>query len=100
MRDAGQRLKDANMVVVGVSPDGRLALKKFMEKEKLNFTLLSDPDHRVAEKYGVWQEKTMYGKKSWGLVRSAFLIDDKGGLMGAWYKIRPEETAELALSAL
>lgn len=66
----------------------------------MGFPLLSDADHAVAEKYGVWQEKTLYGKKSWGIVRSSFLVGEDGSIVGSWYKVKPEETVPLALAAM
>ena len=89
-----------NIAAAGVSPDGLAALKKFREKLSLNFPLLSDPDHKVAEVYGVWGEKTMYGKKAWGIIRSVFLIDEAGMVLGAWYRIAPGETTLNVLNAV
>ena len=88
------------MAVVGISPDPPEKQKKFAEKYKLNFPLLSDPEHKAARAYGVWGEKTMYGKKVMGITRSSFLIDEQGKIFQAWYKIKPEETAPKALQAL
>ncbi|MSW32587.1 MAG: redoxin domain-containing protein, partial [Actinobacteria bacterium] len=73
---------------------------KFDDKYKLGFTLLSDPEHVVAEKFGVWGEKSMYGKKYMGIVRSAFLIDEKGKIEQAWYKVSPKDTPINLLKAL
>jgi len=87
-------------VVVGISPDESPKLKKFDEKYSLGFPLLSDPDHAVAEKYGVWGEKSMYGKKYMGIVRSAFLVDEKGKIAQAWPKISPKDTPKNLLKAL
>jgi peroxiredoxin Q/BCP len=77
-RDNLDTFQDNGWQVVGVSPDSVERHAKFREKEDLNFTLLSDPDHEVAEKYGVYREKTNYGKKYMGIVRSTFLIDEDG----------------------
>ena len=88
------------MAVVGISPDKPATQKKFAEKNDLNFPLLSDPDHQVAESYSVWGEKTMYGKKTYGIIRSSFLIDEKGKMMAVWYKIKPEATVPEALKVL
>ena len=74
--------------------------KRFDDSNSLRFPLLSDQGHEVAGKYGVWQEKSLYGKKSWGIVRSSFLIDEQGIISGAWYKIKPEETVPRALEAI
>jgi len=87
-------------VVIGISPDMPSALAKFAHKYSLNFTLLSDPDHAVAEAYGVWVEKNNYGKKYMGIERSAFLIDAKGRLAKVWYRIKPEDTPTNLLAAI
>ncbi|MCU4183601.1 thioredoxin-dependent thiol peroxidase [Acidiferrimicrobium sp. IK] len=86
--------------VVGVSPDLPAKLARFDEKYSLGFPLLSDPDHAVAESYGVWVEKSMYGKKYMGVERSAFLVDEKGALEQVWYKISPKDTPVKLLAAL
>ena len=86
--------------VVGVSPDKPPALKKFDTKYGLGFPLLSDVDHAVAEAYGVWQEKSMYGKKYLGILRSAFLVDEQGKIAEVWYKISPKDTPTKLLAAL
>jgi peroxiredoxin Q/BCP len=85
---------------VGLSPDLPIKLKKFDEQHGLGFTLLSDPDHKTAEAYGAWGEKTMYGKKVQGIVRSSFLIDEKGKIIQVWYKISPADTVPRVLEAL
>ncbi|MEX2658652.1 MAG: redoxin domain-containing protein, partial [Acidimicrobiales bacterium] len=76
------------------------ALAKFDAKYELGFTLLSDPDHAVAEAYGAWGEKSMYGKKYQGVIRSAFLVDEKGKIAEAWPKISPKDTPKNLLAAL
>jgi peroxiredoxin Q/BCP len=88
------------VAVIGISPDQPAAQKKFADDNNLNFPLLSDPDHKVAESYGVWGEKMMYGKSVQGIIRSSFLIDETGRIIGAWYKIKPEATVPEALKAL
>jgi peroxiredoxin Q/BCP len=75
-------------------------LARFDDKYSLGFTLLSDPDHLVAEKYGVWVEKKLYGKRSMGVARSAFLISATGRIERAWPKISPAETPVALLTAL
>lgn len=80
-------------VILGISPDPTTRQKKFDDKYGLGFSLLSDEDHAVAEAYDVWGEKSMYGKKFMGIVRSAFLIDEKGKIAEAWYKVKPKDTA-------
>ncbi len=100
LRDAGEHLNELNAVAIGISPDAPATQKKFDDKNTLGFVLLSDPDHTVADKYGVWGEKTMYGKKVHGITRSSFLMDEDGKLMGAWYKIKPDDTVPKALEVL
>ena len=100
LRDAGKHLAQLNAGVVGISPDPPAAQKKFAEKNRLKFPLLSDPDHKVARNYGVWGKKTMYGRKFEGINRSSFLIDENGNVIAAWYKISPQATAPEALKVL
>ncbi len=100
LRDAHEPLGVAGATVVGVSPDKPAAQAKFDTKYGLGFTLLSDPDHAVAEAYGAWGERSMYGKKYMGIVRSAFVIDEKGRIVEAFYKISPKDTLPSALKAL
>jgi thioredoxin-dependent peroxiredoxin len=100
VRDARLDLQDLGVAAVGISPDGVDAQKKFDRKHSLEFPLLSDPDHKVAELYGAWGEKKMYGKSFMGIVRSSFLIDEAGKIMGAWYKIKPENTVPEAKKVL
>jgi peroxiredoxin Q/BCP len=78
--------------IIGISPDAPAKQKKFDTKYSLGFPLLADVEHAVAEAYGVWAEKSMYGRKYMGIVRSAFLIDEKGKIAEAWYKISPKDT--------
>ena len=87
-------------VIVGISPDKPAKLEKFDSKYSLGFPLLSDEDHAVADAYGVWAEKSMYGKKYMGIVRSAFLIDEKGKVEQAWYKVSPKDTPTNLTKAL
>jgi peroxiredoxin Q/BCP len=86
--------------VVGISPDAPEKQKKFDDKYGLGFPLLSDPDHATAEAYGVWGEKSLYGRKFMGIIRSAFLVDEKGKLEQVWYKISPKDTPKKLLQAL
>ena len=74
--------------------------KKFDDKYGLGFPLLSDEDHKVAEAWGVWGEKTLYGRKFMGIVRSAFVVDDKGKLKGVFYKVSPKDTVPKAEAVL
>lgn len=98
LRDIKSQLGDT--VVLGVSPDKVPALAKFRAKYELNFDLLSDPDHAVAEAFGVWKEKKNYGKVYMGIERSAFLIGADGTVRKAWYKISPKDTPIKLLEAL
>ena len=100
VRDARQDLADLGLAVVGVSPDDPGRQKKFDGKYGLNFPLLSDADHAVAAAYGVWGEKSMYGKKVKGIIRSSFLIDAGGKIISAWYKVKPDDTVPKARQAL
>jgi peroxiredoxin Q/BCP len=100
VRDAASELKDNNIVPIGISPDGPDLQKKFDDTHTLAFTLLCDTDNAVAKAYGVWQEKSNYGKTYMGIVRSSFLIDEKGRIVDAWYKVKPEETVPNAINAL
>ena len=100
VRDALGQLSALGVDAVGISPDSTAVQKKFSEKLNLNFPLLSDSDHTVAEAYGVWGEKSMYGKKYFGVIRSSFLIDEKGSIMEAWYKVSPGDTVPKALAEL
>lgn len=87
-------------VILGISPDKPAALARFGDKYSLNFDLLSDIDHSVAEAYGVWKEKKNYGKTYMGIERSAFLIGADGSIRNAWYKISPKDTPARLLEAL
>jgi thioredoxin-dependent peroxiredoxin len=100
VRDARTELADLGVTALGISPDPVDLQKKFDTKHSLGFPLLSDPDHAVAEAYGVWGEKSMYGKKYLGIIRSAFLIDKSGKIVQAWYKVSPEQTVPKAREAL
>ena len=100
VRDAKEGLKDSGVAVVGISPDGPDTQEKFDAKFGLGFPLLADTDHKVAEAYGVWGEKSMYGRKYMGIVRSSFLIDEKGTVIQAWYKVSPKNTVPVAQAAL
>jgi peroxiredoxin Q/BCP len=89
----------AGVAVVGISPDGAAKHTRFREKYGLRFPLLSDPDHRVMEKYGAWGEKTMYGRKTVGTIRSTFLVDATGSIARAWYNVRADGHAAKVLEA-
>ena len=98
LRDVADEIGDT--VVIGISPDQPAKLKKFDDKYGLGFTLVSDLDHAIAEKYGVWVEKKNYGKVYMGVQRSAFLIDEHGKVEQAWPKISPKDTPTNLLAAL
>ena len=100
LRDAMPDLKRLKAVVLGISPDPPAKQKKFDDKYDLGFTLLADEDHAVAEKWGVWGEKSMYGKKYMGIVRSAFVVDAAGKIVGAFYKVSPKDTVPKVTSAM
>ena len=86
--------------VLGISPDKPAKQKRFDDKYNLGFPLLADEDHAVAESYGAWGEKSMYGRKYMGIIRSAFLVDEKGELADVWPKISPKDTPKNLLKAL
>ena len=100
MRDTLEELKGKNIDVIGISPDTPETQKKFDEKHILGFSLLSDPDHKIAEAYGVWGEKKMYGKTFMGIIRSSFLIDENGNIENTWYKISPKNTVPELMKVL
>ena len=100
-RDESPRIAAANAVVVGVSPDPLEALQKFRQKNALPFVLLSDPDHAVAEQYGVWgQKKSPAGKSYMGIIRSHFVLDEEGRILDARIKVSPEESVRLAVETV
>src|SRR3954466_3350274 len=98
LRDVSGQLGDT--AVLGISPDAPTKQAKFDQKYGLGFPLLADEDHAVADAYGVWTEKSMYGKKYMGILRSAFLVDVNGKLAEVWYKISPADTPKRLLQAL
>lgn len=100
LRDNWAALERAGAVVLGVSPDSPERHAAFRAKYDLPFALLADEDHAVAERYGAWGEKSMYGKKYMGIIRSAFLIDEQGKVEAAWPKISPKDTPKNLLKAL
>ncbi len=95
LRDVAADVPDT--AIVGISPDKPAAQARFDDKYGLGYPLLSDPDHAVAEAYGVWGEKSLYGRKYMGIIRSAFLVDAQGRIAAAWYKISPKDTAAYLL---
>ena len=100
VRDAWDAFTAAGAVVLGVSPDGEASHAKFKAKFELPFTLLSDPDHAAAEAYGAWGEKSMYGKKYMGIVRSTFVVGADGKVKAVFPKVKPDAHAKQVLDAL
>ena len=99
-RDTAKKFAKKDTVIVGVSPDKSAAQSKFKSKFDLPFTLLADEDHSVAEAYGVWKEKSMYGKKYMGIERTTFLIGKDGKVHKVFAKVKPEGHAEQVYEAL
>ncbi len=99
-RDAMTELEAAGAVVLGVGPDGVASHRKFAEKYRLDFELLADEQHKVAEKYGVWVEKNLYGRKYMGVQRATFLIGPTGKVACVWPKVKPKGHAQEVLEAL
>jgi peroxiredoxin Q/BCP len=99
VRDARADFEGLDIAAVGISPDVPKAQKAFDAKYGLGFPLLADPDHTVADAYGVWGEKSLYGRKYLGIIRSSFLIGEDGRILEAWYKVSPKDTVPKALKA-
>ena len=99
-RDAHSELVSAGAVLLGVSADDAGSHAKFRDKYDLNFALLADTDHKVAEKYGAWREKNMYGKKSIGIQRSTYLIDSAGKIAKVWKRVQVDGHDAQVLQAL
>ncbi|MGC9520407.1 MAG: thioredoxin-dependent thiol peroxidase [Anaerolineae bacterium] len=97
LRDAYPEIEANDAVVIGISPDKPEALRKFRAKYELPFILLSDPTHEVAEAYGAWGEKKMYGKTYEGIIRSHFVVDEEGHVAEADLNVKPLSTADVAL---
>jgi thioredoxin-dependent peroxiredoxin len=100
VRDHRRDYESAGAVVLGVSPDPVKKIAAFDAKYSLGFPLLSDADHAVAEQYGVWVEKSMYGRKYMGMERSTFVIDPEGKIKDVFRKVKPAEHDKLALAAV
>lgn len=100
VRDRSGEYKAAGARVIGISPDEVEAVDKFARKFDLDFTLLADADHAVAEKYGAWVEKSMYGKKYMGVQRATFIIDPKGKITRVFPKVSPKTHDDVVLKAL
>ena len=100
VRDHSADYEAAGARVIGISPDPVGAVKRFAEKHDLNFTLLADEEHKVAEAYGTWTEKSMYGKKYWGVSRTTYIIGPDGKITHVFPKVSPKTHDELVLKAL
>jgi thioredoxin-dependent peroxiredoxin len=100
IRDHSADYETAAAVVLGVSPDTVSAIKKFHDKQSLNFTLLADQDHAVANLYGTWGEKSNYGRTYMGVMRSTFIIDHEGRVARVFPKVSPKTHDEIVLAAL
>jgi peroxiredoxin Q/BCP len=100
LRDAEPDLGKLGARVLGISPDPPPKQKRFDEKYGLGFPLLADENHKVAQAWGVWGEKSMYGKKFKGIIRSAFVLDEKGKVVDAFYKVSPKDTVPKVTTAL
>ena len=98
-RDAWAKFKKRSITVLGVSPDSEASHKKFETKYKLPFTLLADKDHAIADSYGVWGEKKFMGRTYMGVLRTTFLIDEKGKIRKVFEKVKPEDHASEVLEA-
>ena len=99
-RDAQDEFVSEDAVVLGVSPDPAVSHCKFIQRFELNFSLLADEDHKIAEKYGVWVEKNMYGKKYMGIERSTFLVLADGSLADVWRKVKVKGHAAAVLDTV
>jgi len=99
-RDLIPRFRNGSAVILGVSPDSVKSHQKFKARYELPFTLLADTEHVIAEKYGVWKEKSMYGRKYMGVERTTFLIDAKGVLRQVFEKVKPAGHADAVAEAL
>jgi peroxiredoxin Q/BCP len=100
VRDHNADYARLGAAVLGVSPDTVAKIKRFHDRQDLNFTLLADEDHGVAERYGVWVEKSMYGRTYWGVQRTTFVLDTDGKVAAVLHKVKPGEHDALVLAAL
>ncbi len=100
VRDHSPDYSAAGATVLGISPDPVAKVKKFHDKHDLGFTLLADEDHAVAERYGVWAQKSMYGKTYWGVLRTTFIVAPDGSVAEVLHKVKPATHDELVLGAL
>lgn len=93
-RDFNQEMESMDIKVIGISADSSKLLKKFKEKEKLNFELLGDESHKLLEKFGLWAEKSMFGKKYMGILRTTYLVNNDGEIINVWENVKPEGHAK------
>ena len=100
IRDSYDAFGERGAVVLGISPDDETSHVKFKQKYGLPFTLLADPDHKVADEYGVWGERSLYGKKYMGIERSTFVIDGDGNVSKVMRRVKPDTHAQQVLDAL
>jgi peroxiredoxin Q/BCP len=99
IQEALPSMKRLKLTVIGISPDTLAAIDKFADKYKLEFPLASDPEHVLADQYGTWVEKSMYGRQYWGMERSSFLVDATGVIRAVWRKVKPADHATLVEEA-
>lgn len=99
-RDAFPKITDMGATVIGISPDQPAALAKWRAKEKLPYVLLSDPDHKIAEAYGVWGERSLYGRKFMGIIRSHFIVDPAGNIEESQIGVNPKVSIEKGVASL
>jgi len=99
-RDNFEVIEAADTAVLGISPDSPKALAKWKKKQNLPYPLLSDPEHQVAEAYGVWGEKKMYGRSYMGIIRSHFVVDAEGKIADVQFKVSPQESVARAVKFL
>ena len=100
IKDSMQEFADIGLSAVGISPDSPKAQRRFDERYCLGFPLLSDEDHAVADAYGAWGRRTMYGERTMAIIRSAFVIDEEGKIIETLYEVKPEETVPRVLGAI
>ncbi|MCQ3931178.1 MAG: thioredoxin-dependent thiol peroxidase [Chloroflexi bacterium] len=100
LRDAFPRFQDKNATVIGISPDEPADLKKWIAKQNLPYTLVSDPEHQVLEQWGAWGEKSMYGKKYMGVIRSHWVIGPDGKIVDVQLNVKPENSVESAIKVV
>ncbi len=99
-RDSYPQITERNALVLGISPDDTASHQRFRTKYNLPFTLLVDTDHAVADAYGAWGERTMYGKTYLGIIRSSFVIDETGHIVDVQQPVKPQDSVDRALAAL